>query len=74
MGVGRTITISKILLFVNLPARGKNKKSFSVNTHCIKYLTTVSWKLACKTGLLILDQIVCIIRLQVKFANGKKYA
>lgn len=49
MGVGKTITTSKILLFVNLPARGRNKKSFSVNMYYIKYLTTNSWKLACKT-------------------------
>lgn len=49
MGVGKTITTSKILFFVNLPARGRNKKSFSVNMYYIKYLTTNSWKLACKT-------------------------
>lgn len=71
MGVGKTVTISKILWFVSLSARGKNKKSFSVNMHYIKYLTMVSWKLMYKTGLLILDQMVCIIRLQVKSANYK---
>lgn len=29
-------------------------------------------KPACKTGLLISDHMLCIIRLQVKSANGKK--
>jgi len=73
IGVGKTITISKILVFVSLPARGKNK-DFPANLYSIKYLTTISWKLACKTGLLLLDQMVCIIILQVKSENGKKYA
>lgn len=40
MGEGKTITISQMLLFVNLPGKGKNKKRFSVNKYYIKDLTT----------------------------------